>query len=395
MGWVADRIDGTTDTDPANYVKAANATAEVTYYAVMAVGTESPVTAQLTADEIASNFASTAMAYADAEKTYKDTDDGVTWGTRCNTNTDRHWMQLKKDANVYIKASAAGAITEVSVMISNATNKSGGIDDISMHGNFAGNVYLDNVQTTNTGKYGSGLNEDIVSNVLTIVPSAASNTLYIHVDAAARIWNVDITYNGASYTGYCTTVPPVSVTVTSANYATYVSDFDLDFTGKGIKAYIAKADGTTGVSFTQVEKVPANTGVLLYKDGGTTEEIPVLTGAAEDVTGNVFKPGTGAAVASEDGNLHNYILNNVGGVVGFYRANGQTVGTNRAYIQIDGSTLVKGFIALPGSDEETGIETMRDGENEKMSAIFDLSGRRVAKPAKGLYIVNGKKVLVK
>ena len=395
MGWVADRIDGTTDTDPANYVKAANATAEVTYYAVMAVGTESPVTAQLTADEIASNFASKAMAYGDKEKTYEDTDDGVTWSTRCSTNTGRHWMQLKKGANVYIKASAAGAITEVSVTISNASNSAGGIDDISMHGNFAGNVYLDNVQTTNTGKYGSGLNENIVSNVLTIVPSAASNTLYIHVDAAARIWNVDITYNGASYTGYCTTVPPVSVTVTSANYATYVSDFDLDFTGKGIKAYIAKADGTTGVSFTQVEKVPANTGVLLYKDGGTTEEIPVLTGAADDVTGNVFKRGTGAAVASVEGDLHNYILNNVGGVVGFYKAYNQMVATNRAYIQIDESILVKGFIALPGSDEETGIETMRDGENEKMSAIFDLSGRRVAKPTRGLYIVNGKKVLVK
>ena len=400
QGWVieANKIDTPTDTDPsANYVTSATSTADVTYYAVMAVGTESPVTAQLTADEIASNFASSAMAYDDKEKTYKDTDDGVTWGTRCSTNKDRHWMQLKKGANVYIKASAAGAITEVSVTISNASNTSGGIDDISMHGNFAGNVYLDNVQTTNTGEYGSGLNENIVSNVLTIVPSAASNTLYIHVDAAARIWNVDITYNGASYTGYCTTVPPVSVTVTSANYATYVSDFDLDFTGKGIKAYIAKADGTTGVSFTQVEKVPANTGVLLYKDGGTTEEIPVLSGPADDVTGNVFKRGTGAAVASEDGSHHNYILNKVDEVVGFYSANGQTVAKNRAYIQIDKSTptTVKGFIALPGSDEETGIETMRDGENEKMSAIFDLSGRRVAKPTRGLYIVNGKKVLVK
>ena len=187
-----------------------------------------------------------------------------------------------------------------------------------------------------------------------------------------------------------------AVKVTSAGYATYVSDSKLDFTDKGIKAYIAKADGTTGVTFEQVKKVPANTGVLLYKDGGTTEAIPVLSGDAEDVTGNVFKPGTGATVASEDGSLHNYILNNVNEVVGFYKAAGKTVGTNRAYIQIDeNSTPVKGFIALPGSDEETGIETMRDGENEKMSAIFDLSGRRVAKPTRGLYIVNGKKVLVK
>ena len=186
-----------------------------------------------------------------------------------------------------------------------------------------------------------------------------------------------------------------AVKVSSVGYATYVSDSKLDFTDKGIKAYIAKADGTTGVTFEQVEKVPANTGVLLYKDGGTTEEIPVLSGAAEDVTGNVFQKGAGAAVASEDGSLHNYILNNVGGVVGFYKANGQTVAKNRAYIQIDESILVKGFIALPGSDEETGINAIDNGQMTMDNAIYDLSGRRVAKPTKGLYIVNGKKVLVK
>ena len=207
----------------------------------------------------------------------------------------------------------------------------------------------------------------------------------------------EVTFSASSRSDFTTAVVTLAptVTITTASYATYVSVHALDFTGKNIEAYIAQADGTTGVTFTRVNKVPANTGVLLYKDGGTTEEIPVLSGAADDVTGNVFKQGAGVAVASEDGNLHNYILNNAGGVVGFYKANGQTVGTNRAYIQIDESTPVKGFIALPGSDEETAIETMRDGENEKMSAIFDLSGRRVAKPTRGLYIVNGKKVLVK
>jgi len=39
---------------------------------------------------------------------------------------------------------------------------------------------------------------------------------------------------------------------------------------------------------------------------------------------------------------------------------------------------------------------MRNGENETMrSEVFDLSGRRVVKPTKGLYIVNGKKIMVK
>lgn len=46
-------------------------------------------------------------------------------------------------------------------------------------------------------------------------------------------------------------------------------------------------------------------------------------------------------------------------------------------------------------DDASGIEKMRDGENERMrSVIFDLSGRRVAKTQKGVYIVNGKKVVL-
>ena len=38
------------------------------------------------------------------------------------------------------------------------------------------------------------------------------------------------------------------------------------------------------------------------------------------------------------------------------------------------------------------IEKMRDGENE---TFFNLAGQRVAQPTKGLYIVNGKKIIIK
>ena len=49
-------------------------------------------------------------------------------------------------------------------------------------------------------------------------------------------------------------------------------------------------------------------------------------------------------------------------------------------------------IENPGGGDVTGIteiKKMRDGENEK---FFDLQGRRITRPTKGLYIVNGKKV---
>ena len=393
QGWVTEAINTPTDIAPNNYVTEATSDADITYYAVMAI-VKSSTPASWTEASLASLTASDIFVFSNG--TYAMNNDGgtsdsptvnsitVSDGKITSEVADNlKWQVSGNDEDGYTFYPNGSTTTW---MYCNTTAGSKSNNNIRVGTGdrkvwiFDTNGYLV-TNDTYTDRYLSIFeNQDFRG--YTTKGSAFVPKFYKYVPSSSVC------------EGYCTSAK-VSVTVTSANYATYVSDFDLDFTGKGIKAYIAKADGTTGVTFEQVKKVPANTGVLLYKDGGTTEEIPVLSGDADDVTGNVFKPGAGATVASVEGDLHNYILNNVDGVVGFYKANGQTVGTNRAYIQIDESTPVKGFIALPGSDEETGIETMRDGENEKMSAIFDLSGRRVAKPTRGLYIVNGKKVLVK
>ncbi len=186
-----------------------------------------------------------------------------------------------------------------------------------------------------------------------------------------------------------------TVTVSTAGYATYASDNDLDFTDSNIKAYIAKAknDGS-GVTFERKYKIPAGTGVLLYKDGGATEYIPVTTESTDDVTYNVFVRGTGENVASVVGNMYNYILNKVDNVVGFYKAAGQKVAKNRAYIQVESASLAKDFISMPGFDDSTTGVTEVNGSGLMVNGpVYDLQGRRVEKPGKGLYIVNGKKVL--
>ena len=192
-----------------------------------------------------------------------------------------------------------------------------------------------------------------------------------------------------------------SVAVSSAGYATYASIYPLNFTDSDIKAYIAitKGDGT-GVTFNQIKKVPANTGVLLYYDGAKTEGIPYFDGTgAEATTGNVFVKGTGVAVATDDGTNYNYILNNGVNGIGFYRAAGNTVAANRAYISIlkSESADVKAFIALPGmEDTPTGIEAVESSQTTVDSkAIYNLAGQRLQKLQKGVNIVNGKKVLVK
>ncbi len=190
-----------------------------------------------------------------------------------------------------------------------------------------------------------------------------------------------------------------SVTVTSVGYATFASDYALDFTDTGIEAYIAKADGTTGVTFTPVNKIPIGTGVLLHKEGGATVDVPVLAGAADNVTDNVFFRGYDDTIESVETSsshfYHNYILNNGASGLGFYRANGKMVAKNRAYIRIqnDESTNVKGFIALPGFGDETAVEAVKAEAVD--GVIFNLAGQRVNSTQKGIFIVNGKKVVVK
>lgn len=188
-----------------------------------------------------------------------------------------------------------------------------------------------------------------------------------------------------------------SVTVSTAGYATYVNnDYDLDFSSTGIEAYKVKVSTKGVATLTKVDNVPAGTPVLLYKDGGATEDIPVMTGAAA-VSDNDLVAGTGAAVATADGDYTNMILNNIDGNVGFYFAAGQTVAANRAYLHIastlapDAADAARMQMVFDG--EATGIENVRS--EVKDGQFFNLSGQRVAAPQKGLYIVNGKKVIIK
>ncbi len=186
------------------------------------------------------------------------------------------------------------------------------------------------------------------------------------------------------------TIADQTVSVTAAGYATYVSDNDLDYSNvSGLTAYKATVEDET-VTFTKVATVPAGEGVLLKGNAGDFN-VPVTAGVtAWAAADNAFVRGTGATVASETDGKYNYILNKVGDVVGFYKAAGQTVATNRAYLQSTASAARLGF---KFDGEATGIKSIN--VNAENSDIYNLNGMRVEKPTKGLYIMNGKKVVVK
>ena len=181
------------------------------------------------------------------------------------------------------------------------------------------------------------------------------------------------------------------VTVSAAGLSTFASDNALDFTNvENLEAYIAKEDGEN-ITLQQVNKVPAGTGVLLRaKNNATDFVVPFTTASTDDVTENIFHRGTGAAVATGSG-PYNWILSTKNGVLGFYHANGNTVATNHAYLQ---TTSANARIDLTFG-EETAIRDVNRQSAEGRSEVYDLQGRRVALPTPGLYIVNGKKAIIK
>ena len=148
--------------------------------------------------------------------------------------------------------------------------------------------------------------------------------------------------------------------------------------------------------------VPANTGVLVAGTAGEHNVVLSTGGTSKLGADNMLRAtGTGidaAAMAAADASCKFYRLTMHGGTqIGFFwgaeKGAAFAVAANKAYLAVPNTEagLVKGFRF--GENTDAISEIMSNGENEKMSAIYDLSGRRVVKPTKGLYIVNGKKVV--
>ena len=90
-----------------------------------------------------------------------------------------------------------------------------------------------------------------------------------------------------------------------------------------------------------------------------------------------------------------YVLNTGTKGAGFYKlAENGTVPANKAYLVYDGAAGARDYFLI---DETTSIsEELRVKSEEIATAtVYDLQGRRVNTPTKGVYIVNGRKVVVK
>ena len=130
------------------------------------------------------------------------------------------------------------------------------------------------------------------------------------------------------------------------------------------------------------------TGFKLYKDkaNGTPISVPVIASADAPAGTNDLRVSTGTDVD------YMYVLANGSTGVGFYPWGGTNLSAGKVYLQAKASYGARAFLGF--NDDVTAIEAVK-AQNVVKGEYFNLAGQRVAQPTKGLYIVNGRKVVMK
>ena len=181
---------------------------------------------------------------------------------------------------------------------------------------------------------------------------------------------------------------------------------------EGVKAYVAEetpvmdGEDTEGnavgtITMRELENlIPAKTGVVILGEANNYKFMPSISYGAE-VTGNMLKGWEGnnvnsnlnSAVALPGDGTTNYVLTVMNEVAGFYKKDkGFNVYNNKAYLNVRANTKAI-RLRFNNNDGTTDIIEVPTEALNGNGEIYDLSGRRVEKATKGVFIVNGKKVI--
>ena len=187
-------------------------------------------------------------------------------------------------------------------------------------------------------------------------------------------------------------VTDLDVTITEDKFATFASGLDTNYSGLSVTPKTGTVNGNT-LTFADQKLVKGGTGVVLYSENAGTYTVPVdYTSTATEVSNDLV----GVLVDTEISAPTNggiYILSKVDDVFGFYKISGKgTILANKAYLKVN-DTNAK-YFSLDGTAtaiEQALVAPLLD----KNAPVYNLQGQRVARPAHGIFIQNGKKFVVK
>ena len=261
--------------------------------------------------------------------------------------------------------------------------KGNGTSSEPWEGTFKVQTSADGVTYTDLKTYTKSiLASDVLNESLDNVPSSARYIKWIYITkskgnvALGRIGvNCDaITIPAAGYMTYCNTTKALSFA--------------------GVKAYKVSNVGATSVTLEEITEAPANTPVILNATAGTYGLGIVASAAA--VSGNKLLVSDGTATTTDANTVYALASKGEPAVVGFYKVKaGTKVPAGKCYLSV-AATSAPDILGFGDGNTTSMSEELRVKSEEFATApVYNLNGQRVAQPTKGLYIVNGKKVIIK
>lgn len=197
-------------------------------------------------------------------------------------------------------------------------------------------------------------------------------------------------------------------------FTTLYTDFPMKIIDN-INAYVVESVGTIGEEkgyakctkiASQGEIIPAQTPIILELETTQSNANRLLPIASSNTisTNNILKAiffdEAKTTVETNGKTIRVFNINpntSVRNPLGFYRYRGTTVKGNKAFLLVDANTSGAKLDGYDMENEETtaGIEEVATPKTNNETVYYDLQGRRVEKPNRGIYIVNGKKVIIK
>ncbi|MBQ9186756.1 MAG: Ig-like domain-containing protein [Prevotella sp.] len=260
-------------------------------------------------------------------------------------------------------------------------------------------TYSNGLRQTNSEEspYTNDISIDESGNLLisNTIEDKGTMTLYFNPNSG------DNNYRFRFYKGESSTAKPVQlykyvpgetplffdVEVGEAGYKTLVST--VGFTApENAAAYIVTAQTSDEITLTKVAQVPAGEPVILKGEG----TVSLVIDEYSDGVKEEFEAANLLKISDENTKSGVYVLYNGDEGVGFYEWTGGSLGAGRVYLPA--ANGARKFLAFNFGGETTGIKDV-NREAAANGNYYNLNGQRVAQPAKGLYIVNGKKYIVK
>ena len=418
IGWAAEAVDGFVFDAPETITNAVMGSQDVTYYAVLAAGKMAKTTDKLD-NAFTGVSGNSYQSWSDLSA--EDGSDAVYAGNSAGSNES---IQLRSNNNNsgIVSTTSGGRISKVTVAWNSNTVEGRTLD---IYGSNA--PYSSAADVYNPSKYGTKLGSIVYGDEEPTELTIVGDYAYVGVrsnSGAMYLDEIDFTWENPEYDGYCSVTPTkvemseadgytdsqeyaivkLDRTVKADTWSSFTVPFDIPaaqipdiITIKKLESSSLNGEYVT-LNFTSADNIEAGVPYMMK----SPVEISNIKVYGVDVDAELNNVETDYAVMKGNMTPMNvpegafFISNNTW----YEAAAGKPVSMKafRAYVELTDAAQAAGArgFEMNIDGEVTRIDAVSQSGNAQFNGTaYDLQGRRVEKPVRGLYIINGKKVLVK